>query len=282
MKAAKKASSINEIARYHARVVQSNDELAAAEARHGAIKNEYGELLLQFVITTAHQAGLMRLSPAVIQAGIHYVAVAGTDPAVVVEWTATAEVADAVNSSTTRPTGRRPRHPGPGKVIVLVKITKREGERCVPSLRSSGIKWSGKHNHYRGIVDRSDVEALRTRFPNCVRMDGEGNQIDGSLGGGAVDVIPSADGDPLTASDPSLTNIEAVLAAGSDDPQSSVQPNAKSSEAGSDASNELARSNVADDIGIPQAAKSGSRPQIRPHGASPFNRLPTRPSSKES
>jgi hypothetical protein len=204
MKAAKKASSINEIAKFLALVVQSKEDLTAAEARHGEIENEYGDLLERFVVTTALRAGLMRLPPAVIQAGIHYLSVAGKDPAVVVEWNATPGVAAAANVSTDieagagRSTGRRSRRPGPGQVIVIVKITKREGERRVPNLRSSGIKWSGKHNHYRGVVDASDVDKLRARFPNCVTVDGQDNQVDDVLNGGAPDGISGASGNPLT------------------------------------------------------------------------------------
>lgn len=72
MKAAKKASSINEIAKVHTRLVQSKDDLTAAEARHGEIENEYGDLLERFVVTTvlipvqaAHQNEMM--SPAVTE-----------------------------------------------------------------------------------------------------------------------------------------------------------------------------------------------------------------------
>ena len=100
MKAAKKASSINEIAKVHTRLVQSKDDLTAAEARHGEIENEYGDLLERFVVATAQQAGLMRLPPAVIQAGIHYLAVAGKDPSLVAEWNAAPGVPDAVSVST--------------------------------------------------------------------------------------------------------------------------------------------------------------------------------------
>jgi hypothetical protein len=195
-----KALSINEIAKIHARLVQSRDDLTSAEARHGEIETEYGDQLERFVVSTAQRAGLMRLPPAVIQAGIHYLAVAGKDPSLVAEWNATPGVPDAANMSTEietracRSTGRRPRRPGPGQVIVIVKITKREGKTCVPNLGDSGIKWNGKHNHYRGIVDAGDVDKLRTRFPNCVMMDGQDNQIGDALNGGAPDDIAGANG----------------------------------------------------------------------------------------
>ena len=289
MKAAKKASSINEIAKVHTRLVRSKDDLTAAEARHGEIENEYGDLLERFVVTTAQQAGLMRLPPAVIQAGIHYLAVAGKDPSLVAEWNAAPGVPDAVSVSTdaeaggVRSTGRRSRRPGPDEVIVVVKITKREGERCVPNLRSSGVKWSGKHNHYRGVVDASDVDKLRTRFPSCVTVDGQDNLVNDVLNGGAPDGISGARGNPLTMPEPSPANIDAGRGAGSDDPRSGAgdpQPRAEADETGSDACDEGARSK-SEDVGLPQVTFD-QRPQTRSHGISPFNRLPVRPTPKGS
>lgn len=85
---------------------------------------------------------------------------------------------------------------------------------------------------------------------------------------------------------PSPTNIEATPTAGSDDPQSPAgesEPQAEPAETRSDVSDAVARSKIASkDIGLPQAAKVDPRPQTKPHGASPFSRLPTRPSPKGS
>jgi hypothetical protein len=264
--------------------------VSGIRSRHAEIESKYGNLLERFVITTSQRAGLMRLPPAVIQAGIHYLAVAGKDPALVAEWNATSGVADAANVSTdieaggVRSTGRRSRRPGPGQVLVFVKIKKREGEKC--NLRSLGFRWSGKDSHFGAIVDGSEVEGLRSRFPDCVTVDGKHNQIVGVLGGGTVDGAPLASGDPLTMPVPSPTNIEAAPTAGSDDPQSSAgesEPQAEPAETRSDVSDAVARSKSASkDIGLPQAAKVDPRPQTKPHGASPFSRLPTRPSPKGS
>ena len=290
MKATDKSSPINEIAKVHARLVQSKVDLTVAEMRHGEVENEYGKLLEQFVVATARQAGLMHLPPAVIQAGIHYLAAAGADPSLVAEWNATPGVADAANMSTEieagngRSTGRRPRRPGPGQALVFVKITKREGGRCVPNLRDSGIKWDGKHNHYRGIVDAGDVDMLRQRFPNSVIVYEQGRQAHDVANGGAPDGIVGANGNPLTTPEPSPTNINASPAAGSDDPRFAAakpQPRAEAAEVVSEASDEVARSK-SEDIGLPQATRVDSRPQTRPPGISPFGRLPARPTPKGS
>jgi hypothetical protein len=285
MQVTEKASSINEIAKAHARLVQSKDDLATAEARHNVVENEYGGLLEQFVVATAQQAGLMRLPPAVIQAGVRYLAIAGTDPALVAEWNAVPGVVDASNVSTNaqagtgRSTGRRSRRPGPGQALVSIKITKREGKKCVPSLGDAGLKWDGKHIDFRGIVDAGDVEMLRARFPNCVIVDGQ-DQIDDVLNGGEPDGIAGANGSPLTTPEPSPTDIDAGLAAGSDDPQFAAedpQPPGKAAEAGSEASDEEAKSK-SDDVGLPQVTRVGPHPP----GISPFSRLPTRPAPKGS
>jgi len=286
MRVTEKASSINEIAKAHARLVQSKDDLATAEARHNVVENEYGELLEQFVVDTAQQAGLMRLPPAVIQAGIRYLAIAGTDPALVGGWNAVPGVVDVSNVSTNaqagtgRSTGRRSRRPGPGQALVSIKITKREGKKCVPSLRDSGLKWDGKHIDFRGIVDAGGVEMLRARFPNCVIVDGQ-DQIDDVLNGGAPDGIAGGAGNPLTTPEPSPTDIDAGPVAGLHDPRfesGDAEPRAEAAEAGSEASDEVAGSKN-EDVGLPQATRADPRPQTPP-GISPFSRLPARPTPK--
>jgi hypothetical protein len=289
MQVVEKASSINEIAKAHARLAQSKGDLVTAEVRHNALENEYGKLLEQFVVATAQQAGLMRLPPAVIQAGIRYLAIAGTDPALVAEWNALPGVVEASNVSTNaqadtgRSAKRRPRRPGPGQALVSVKISKREGKKCVPSLRDAGLKWDGKHIDFRGIVDASDVEMLRARFPNCVIVDGQ-DQIDDVLNGEELDGIAGAVGNPLTTPEPSPTDIDAGLTSGSDDPQFATkdpQPPGEADEAGSEALDEEAKSK-SEDVGLPQVTRLGPRSQTRQSGISAFSRLPARPAPKGS
>jgi hypothetical protein len=279
-------TSINEIAKVHARLVQSAEDLTAAVARHGEVENEYGGLLEQFVVATARQAGLMHLPLAVIQAGIRYLAIVGDDPAVVAEWNATPGVAEAPNVPTgtqadaSRSTRRRSRRPGPGQALVSVKITKGEGEKCAPSLRDSGLKWDGKHIGYRGIVDAGDVNVLCARFPTCVIVDRQG-QLDDVLSG-APDGNAGANGSPLMTPEPSPTDFDAGPVAGSDDPQIAAedpQPRAEAAEAGSEASDEVAGPK-SEDVGLPQATGVDPRPQTRPPGISPFSRLPARPAPK--
>jgi hypothetical protein len=173
------SSQISELTKIGARVTLSEEQVVAAALERDAIKSKYRELMNQFVLTTAQKANLVGLPPAVIEAGIHYVSVAGKDPAVVLEWNAVSglgsSVVTAKNTGTGafRTPGPRARTPGPGQVVVIVGVTKREGEECVPDLRSMNIKWNGKRNHYRGIKNRSEIDDLRARFPNKVTVEGD-------------------------------------------------------------------------------------------------------------
>jgi hypothetical protein len=86
---------------------------------------------------------------------------------VVLEWSAISGLGGSAAASTNigtgalRSPGRRPRSPGPGQVLVIVNVTKREGNESVPNLRSSNVKWNGKHNDFQGIVDKNEVDGLR-------------------------------------------------------------------------------------------------------------------------
>jgi hypothetical protein len=141
-KAARTSSQISELTKVGAHVLRSEEHVVVAATERDAIKSKYKELINQFLLTTAETAYLIELSPAVIKAGIHYVAIAGKDPAVVLEWSKISGLGGPAAASTnpgtgaSRNPGRRPRSPGPGQVLVIVDITKREGNESRPSLRN--------------------------------------------------------------------------------------------------------------------------------------------------
>jgi hypothetical protein len=266
------SSQISELTKIGARVARSEEHVVAAAIERDAIKSKYQELMNQFVLTTSQKANLVGLPPAVIEAGIHYVAVAGKDPAVVLEWNAISGLqSSAVTATNTgtgalRTPGRRARTPGPGQVVVIVGVTKREGEECLPDLRSMQIKWNGKRNHYRGIKNRSEIDDLRARFPNKVTV--EGDEV------AQTDIILNdqmAKGTSAAASPPKAGRREERLAA-EDSQEQSTAPGGSRDSVKSD--------NAAELDTVPHAAKDDVRARPKPYGGSPFGRLPTKPSPK--
>jgi hypothetical protein len=267
------SSQISELTKIGARVTRSEEQVVAAAIERDAIKSKYQELMNEFVLKTAQKANLAELLPAVIEAGIHYVSVAGKDPAVVLEWNAISGLgASAVAATNTgngalRTPGRRARTPGPGQVVVIVGVTKREGEECVPDLRSSKIKWNGKRNHYRGIMNRSEIDDLRARFPNKVTVEGdEVAQTDSFVNDQMAKSTSAADPSPLKAG-----RREERLAA-EDSQEHSTAPGGSRDSVKSD--------NAAELDTVPHAAKDDVRARPKPYGGSPFGRLPTKPSPK--
>jgi hypothetical protein len=272
-KVARKSSQISELTNIGARVMRIEENMAAAAVERDAHKSKYKQLIDRFLLTTAEKANLMELTPAIIEAGIHYISAAGKDPAVVLEWNAisglggSAVAATNIGTGAWRPPGRRARTPGPGQVVVIVGVTKREGEECVPNLRSMNIKWNGKRNHYRGIRNRSEIDDLRARFPNKVTVEGdEVAQTDSIVNDQMAKGTSAADASPLKGG-----RREERLAA-EDSQEQSTAPGGSRDFVESD--------NAAKADTMPHAAKDDLRARPKPYGGSPFGRLPAKPSPK--
>jgi hypothetical protein len=274
-KVARTSPQISELTNIGARVMRIEENMAAAAVERDAHKSKYKQLINQFLLTTVEKANLMELTPAIIEAGIHYISVAGKDPAVVLEWSAisglggSAVTATNTGTGALRTPGRRARTPGPGQVVVIVGVTKREGEECVPDLRSMNIKWNGKRNHYRGIMNRSEIDDLRARFPNKVTVEGdEVAQTDSIVNDQMAKGTSAADASPLKAG-----RREERLAAEESQDQSTA-PGGSWDFVESD--------NAAKPDTMPHAAKDDLRARPKPYGGSPFGRLPAKPSPKVS
>jgi hypothetical protein len=291
MAKAARTSQISELTKIGARVMRSEEHVVAAAIERDAIKSKYTALINQFLLTTAQTANLMGLPPAVIEAGIHYVAIAGKDPAVVLEWSAIAGLGGSAvtpmntGSDALRTPGRRARTPGPGQVLVIVNVTKREGNESVPSLRSSNVKWNGKHNDFRGIVDKNEVDGLRVRFPNKVTVEGDVAQTSTVLDDQMMKGGAAADTNPLTtpgaSSDSAFTNDE-VLPPGQRDERLATEESQKQSTNATSGGprDSVGPGNAAKPDTMLHAAKDDLPSRPKPYGGSPFGRLPVKPSPK--
>lgn len=278
-KAKRTSSQIAELTKMSARVLSSNEQAAAAVAERDKILTNYNKQIDEFIVSIARTANLEDLDPAVIEAGIRYIAVAGRDPAVTAEWNAIAEpvcanpVSPNTNDSVSRIPVRRPRTPGPGQVIVVVEVKKREGEDCVPDLRSSNVKWSGRHNHYRGIVDSDKVDGLRARFPNRVTVERVG-ETNGGLNGHMTN---GAAARPLTTigldSDSASGNAEARMVEERDVVVAAEHPEGQSTKSASGGLRDLIEAENAAQPILPHEAKGFPKA----YGGSPFSRLGAKP-----
>jgi hypothetical protein len=134
----------------------------------------------------------------------------------------------------------------------------------VPDLRSSNVKWSGRRNHYRGIVDGNEVDELRARFPNKVTVEAEIGQTSSVLNDQMMKDTLAADADPLKAGRrnerlAAEESQEQSTEAASGGPPDSVEPD-----------------NAAKPDAMPHAAKDDQGTRPKPYGSSPFSRLPSR------
>jgi hypothetical protein len=286
-RAVRTSSQIAELTKMSARVLLSEEQVVAAAVERDTILSKYKKQINEFIVSIAGKANLVDLNPAVIEAGIRYIAIAGRNPAVVAEWNAIAELggADVVSTNTKEAVSRLPvrraRTPGPGQVIVVVDVKKREGEECVPDLRNSNVKWSGRHNHYRGIVDSDKVDGLRARFPNRVTVERVG-ETNGVLNDQMMNSVTVADAHPPTttgpASDSASGNDEAPVAGQRDAYLAAEDFEGQPNKAASD---ELRYSvdleNAAEPSTMPHDVKDDQLTRSKPYGGSPFSRLRAKP-----
>lgn len=188
MIAGKNARTLNQL---HEKATRSRRAVEMANECWIAHNKMYETELDAFILRTARDAGLTKLSPSAIDAGIREVARKGRDPDIVAEWTTKDACAEpSAEPKPSRTIKSRSRRPGPGQVVVQIEVTKAAGEQNT-TLNRLGFVWNGRSNRYRAVVDDTALPDLRGEFVDLLSEQHQGGSGPVVQSSGLTDVPPS-------------------------------------------------------------------------------------------